>query len=100
VAKKGVPPSEPLEGYFEKGVWARARAFAQADATVDATAALRGRDAAAREVNVLKWTAIRSKRDRTLERTMYTRPRRTPSPRPCPRPPPLPLLRVPLTQRC
>ena len=67
----GELPTEPLERYFDKGVWARAKQFAQADATVDATAVIRGRDSAARANEVLKWTAIRAKRDRTLEKYRY-----------------------------
>ena len=68
MAKSGALPTEPLERYFDKGVWARAKDFAMKDATMDADAILRGRDKAARANEVLKWTAIRAKRDRTLEK--------------------------------
>lgn len=69
--KPGVLPSEPLERYFDKGIWARAKAFAMEDATKDASHTLHTRGAAEREAATLKWTALRSKRDRTVERFRY-----------------------------
>ncbi len=71
VEKPGVLPSEPLERYFDKGIWARAKAFAMEDATKDASHTLHTRGAAEREAATLKWTALRSKRDRTVERFRY-----------------------------
>ncbi len=70
IAKPGSGPTAPLEGYFDKGIWARARDFAQKDAVADAGAILRGKDKAN---ETLRWTAVRSKRDRTLEKFRCSR---------------------------
>ena len=68
LSKKAAAPIDPLQGYFDKTIWQKAKAFAYQDACADADVLLASKHAVAREKSVQRWASLTAARDRAMER--------------------------------